>query len=145
MEAWGNAKTIRNNNSSRFGKFVKIFLSHNKIVGSTNTTYLLEKNRVVFQEKGERNYHVFYQVLFGLSPPEVTRLLLDEFKQRPEDVCYINQSGCLHIEGVDDEDDHRVVAAALKQVGFGAEEVDSLNAVIAGILHMVSENRTPDD
>ena len=75
LEAWGNAKTLRNNNSSRFGKFIEVWLespSHrdltlSTIVGASNTTYILEKSRVVLQESGERNYHVFYQVGLGLG------------------------------------------------------------------------------
>ena len=74
LEAWGNAKTLRNNNSSRFGKFIEVWLespSHrdltrSTIVGASNTTYILEKSRVVLQEQGERNYHVFYQVRVAL-------------------------------------------------------------------------------
>ena len=98
--------------------------------------------RVVFQEKGERNYHIFYQVLFGIdSPEELARLQLGDFRQRPEEVCYLNQSGCMHIEDVDDAQDYGLVVAALKQVNFSADDIGSLNSVVAGILHMVLTDR----
>ena len=74
LETWGNAKTLRNNNSSRFGKFIEVWLQKNRdfsstIVGASNTTYILEKSRVVYQETGERNYHIFYQLLKGYPLP----------------------------------------------------------------------------
>lgn len=100
LEAWGNAKTLRNNNSSRFGKFIEIWFSDNyDIAGSSNTTYLLEKSRVVFQEEGERNYHIFYQLLFGAPAELRTELQLDAMAQDASAVSYINQSGCIQIEG----------------------------------------------
>ena len=78
LEAFGNAKTIRNDNSSRFGKYVRILVEtrSRKIVGASVSNYLLEKSRVTTQGLGERNYHIFYQLLSGLSKPEKTRLFL---------------------------------------------------------------------
>ena len=100
LEAWGNAKTLRNNNSSRFGKFIEIWFGDSyDILGASNTTYLLEKSRVVFQESGERNYHVFYQLLFGAPGSLRHELFLDMMSE--QDLCYINQSGCMQIEGTD--------------------------------------------
>jgi myosin heavy subunit len=101
LEAWGNAKTLRNNNSSRFGKFIEIWFGSNfEIIGASNTTYLLEKSRVVFQESGERNYHVFYQLLMGAPQEIISDLQLTDLAADPNSVSYINQSGCIQIEGI---------------------------------------------
>jgi myosin heavy subunit len=100
LEAWGNAKTIRNNNSSRFGKFIEIWFGESyDIQGSLNTTYLLEKSRVVMQDRDERNYHIFYMLLFGASEALKRDLVLDDLAKNPESVTYINQSGCMSIAG----------------------------------------------
>ena len=100
LEAWGNAKTLRNNNSSRFGKFIEILFGYNfEISGSSNTTYLLEKSRVVFQESGERNYHIFYQLLFGAPQELLKELQLQDMSHDSSILNYINQSGCVQIEG----------------------------------------------
>ena len=135
LEAWGNAKTLRNNNSSRFGKFIEIwFDSSYTITGSSNTTYILEKSRVVFQEKDERNYHVFYQLLRGATPALLQELGLQELSAQPETARFINQSGCIKIENVDDASDFHEVNEAFTEIGFTAEEQKSLYTIIAGIL-----------
>ena len=137
LEAWGNAKTLRNDNSSRFGKFIEIWFGKKvDIVGSSNTTYLLEKSRVVFQEKDERNYHVFYQIIFG-APAEVIReLRLQDMAANPQSVQFINQSGCVHVETINDERDYRDMQNAFVQMGFLPDEPVILNRIIAAILHM---------
>jgi myosin heavy subunit len=137
LESWGNAKTLRNNNSSRFGKFIEILMSRGgEIVGSSNTTYLLEKSRVVFQESGERSYHVFYQLLFGAPDSLLAQFHLLEMKNHPNEVAYINQSGCLRIEGVDDAADYQEVVEAQSLVGFPEGDSQVLLQMIAGILHL---------
>ncbi|NXI55164.1 MYO5B protein, partial [Chloroceryle aenea] len=74
MEAFGNAKTTRNDNSSRFGKYIEIGFSQERVTGATIITYLLEKSRVTFQAKAERNYHIFYQLCASATLPELQGL-----------------------------------------------------------------------
>lgn len=137
LESWGNAKTLRNNNSSRFGKFIEILMSKGgEIVGSSNTTYLLEKSRVVFQEVGERSYHIFYQLLFGAPESIIHEFHLMEMKNDPNSVYYISQSGCLHIDGVNDAAEYQEVVNAQRIVGFPDEVCLILLRMIAGILHL---------
>lgn len=143
LEAWGNAKTLRNNNSSRFGKFIEVwFDSQQQIVGSSNTTYLLEKSRVVRQDKDERNYHVFYQLLQGGSTE-----LLKEFLLVPSGGAataradlqvfhYINQSGCITIHDVDDAKDFQDANSAFDEIGFRIEDRQALYRIVAGILNL---------
>ena len=75
LESFGNSKTIRNNNSSRFGKYIKILFDHNfQLVGAQIETCLLETIRVIYQSKSERNFHIFYQILYGLSPQKLKKI-----------------------------------------------------------------------
>uniref|UniRef100_A0A7N5ZWS1 Methyl-CpG binding domain protein 3b n=1 Tax=Anabas testudineus TaxID=64144 RepID=A0A7N5ZWS1_ANATE len=99
MESIGNAKTIRNDNSSRFGKYIEIgFGRKGDIIGANMRTYLLEKSRVVFQASAERNYHIFYQLCASRELPEMRSLKLDA----PENFRYTNQGGEMQIPGTDD-------------------------------------------
>ena len=92
MESIGNAKTTRNDNSSRFGKYIEIdFNKHFQIIGANMRTYLLEKSRVVFQADQERNYHIFYQLCTARESPEFENLHL----QHPDEYFYLNQ-GKIH-------------------------------------------------
>ena len=148
MEAWGNAKTLRNNNSSRFGKFIEIWFDRDSrvITGASNTTYILEKSRVVFQEKNERNYHVFYQLLKGASPEFLVELELSDFASNPQLASYINQSGCITIDDVDDANDFHEANQAFLDIGFTLDERNALYTIIAGILQLgnVSFEANPD-
>lgn len=145
LEAWGNAKTLRNDNSSRFGKFIEIwFDKKTEIIGASNTTYLLEKSRVIFQEKNERNYHVFYQLLFGAPPEILGQLHLLEFSSSPETVNCINQSGCIRMDTINDAKDYNEVADAFRQLGFDPSEPVILSQVVAGVLHLCNTSFVDD-
>ncbi|SCU90988.1 LADA_0F07470g1_1 [Lachancea dasiensis] len=133
MEAFGNAKTTRNDNSSRFGKYLEIlFDSRTSIIGARIRTYLLERSRLVFQPEVERNYHIFYQLLAGLSDDEKSALKLTKV----EDYHYLNQGGDYKIKGVDDAADYRETVDALKMVGFSDGTQKQLFKILAALLHI---------
>lgn len=134
MEAIGNAKTTRNDNSSRFGKFTKLLFTNDSasmlLTGATMQTYLLEKSRVVFQATGERNYHIFYQLCAARDQwPELMLEHYDKFH-------YLNQGQSAEIPRVSDLDSFSETIAALHTLGFTAEEVSDLVKILSGILHL---------
>lgn len=129
LEAFGNAKTVRNNNSSRFGKFISIaFDPGGKIVGAKIENYLLETTRVVSQAPTERNYHVFYQLLSGATDAQRKMYRLSTSKYS-----YLT-NGNLPIQGIDDKANYQVLRNSLSTLGVSQEEQDELFAVVAGIL-----------
>ncbi|KAH3902876.1 probable Myosin-2 [Saccharomycodes ludwigii] len=134
MEAFGNAKTIRNDNSSRFGKYLEILFDKNiSIIGARMRTYLLERSRLVFQPKTERNYHIFYQLLSGLTPEEKTQLKLTSI----QDYHYINQGGDDYtIKGVNDAEEYQITVDALSLVGISKETQFELFKILAALLHI---------
>eukprot|EP00123_Amoebidium_parasiticum_P018841 comp24301_c0_seq1/m.45587 comp24301_c0_seq1/g.45587 ORF comp24301_c0_seq1/g.45587 comp24301_c0_seq1/m.45587 type:complete len:1734 (-) comp24301_c0_seq1:245-5446(-) len=132
LEALGNAKTTRNDNSSRFGKFMQIqFNKANRIVGAEIRTYLLEKSRVVLHTEGERGYHIFYNLLAGLSDKKKTELYLT----KPNDFHYTRQ-GLEGVEGVDDAESLREVRQAFRTINLSKEDEGVLFRLLAGILHL---------
>ena len=117
LEAYGNAKTTRNNNSSRFGKFIRIHFSTNyAIAGADIESYLLEKSRITFQQPAERNYHIFYQILSGAFPELIKELLLEQDASK---YFHINQ-GMLTIDGLDDAAEMRDTKKAFDILNFSA-------------------------
>lgn len=133
LESFGNAKTIRNNNSSRFGKYVEIFFDlRSTICGARNTNYLLEKSRVVYQSPDERNYHVFYQLTSAATDAQRAKFRL----KRPEDYNYLNQSGCIRIAGTNDVQDFEELNRALRDLEFKENEIDDLLRLVAAVLHI---------
>jgi myosin-5 len=100
MESFGNAKTTRNDNSSRFGKYIEImFDEKTQIIGAKIRVYLLERSRLVFQPLKERNYHIFYQLCAGVTDEERQALSLLPVEQFD----YLNQGSAPTINGVDDK------------------------------------------
>uniref|UniRef100_A0A8C0L8M7 Unconventional myosin-XV n=1 Tax=Canis lupus dingo TaxID=286419 RepID=A0A8C0L8M7_CANLU len=132
LESFGNAKTVRNDNSSRFGKFVEVFLEGGMISGAITSQYLLEKSRIVFQAKNERNYHIFYELLAGL-PAQLRQAFS---LQEAETYYYLNQGGNCEISGKSDSDDFRRLLAAMEVLGFSGEDQDSIFRILASILHL---------
>ncbi|XP_037046669.1 unconventional myosin-Va-like isoform X1 [Bradysia coprophila] len=134
MEAIGNAKTTRNDNSSRFGKFTKLlftnYLNVMSLTGATMQTYLLEKSRVVFQAPGERNYHIFYQLCSARDQwPELMLDHQDKFR-------FLNQGNSPDIARVSDLDQFSETIGALNTLGFTQGEVNDIVKVLASILHL---------
>jgi myosin heavy subunit/ankyrin repeat protein len=138
LEAMGNAKTLRNNNSSRFGKYTEILFSenHSSIVNSNLSTYLLEKTRVVSQETDERNYHIFYFLLNGGSQDMLKQLDLLEYQQNPALCYYLGQSGCVSIESMNDKECFDELEGAFRDLYFNNHEKMDLYTTLAGVLHM---------
>ncbi|KAM7151107.1 unconventional myosin-IXa isoform 3-T5 [Macrochelys suwanniensis] len=114
LEAFGNAKTAHNNNSSRFGKFIQVnYQETGTVRGAYVEKYLLEKSRLVYQEHNERNYHVFYYLLAGASEEERSAFHL----KQPEEYHYLNQD-CFSVEGEDLKHDFERLQLAMEMVGF---------------------------
>ncbi|KAH3682256.1 hypothetical protein WICPIJ_006766 [Wickerhamomyces pijperi] len=133
MEAFGNAKTTRNDNSSRFGKYLEIlFNDKTTIIGARIRTYLLERSRLVFQPKSERNYHIFYQLLSGLNEEQKTEFQLTKI----EDYNYLNQGGDYHIAGVDDEAEYKATSDALSLIGIKSNTQHQIFKILAALLHI---------
>ncbi|XP_046351162.1 myosin heavy chain, striated muscle-like isoform X8 [Haliotis rufescens] len=132
LEAYGNAKTTRNNNSSRFGKFIRIhFGTQGKIAGADIETYLLEKSRVTFQQPAERNYHIFYQLLSDGVPKLAEKLLTS---CDPALFYFINQ-GALTVDGIDDVEEMKMTDVAFDVLGFTLEEKTSMYKGTGAIMH----------
>ncbi|KAG7321111.1 hypothetical protein KOW79_015526 [Hemibagrus wyckioides] len=133
MEAIGNAKTTRNDNSSRFGKYIQIgFDRRYHIIGANMRTYLLEKSRVVFQAEDERNYHIFYQLCASASQPEFKDLALTS----AEDFTYTSLGQNIFIPGVNDAVDLQKTREALTMLGVKENHQMSIFMIIASILHL---------
>ncbi|KAI9204657.1 P-loop containing nucleoside triphosphate hydrolase protein [Polychytrium aggregatum] len=131
LESFGNAKTVRNNNSSRFGKFIQIHFDKNtRIIGAGIINYLLEKSRVVKQAKTERNYHVFYELLRGSNEDERSKYSIED----PEAYYYMSQSGCIDLHGVSDEKNFEKLKLAFTVLKMETEDIESTMRTLSAIL-----------
>ncbi|XP_034387321.1 unconventional myosin-Va isoform X2 [Cyclopterus lumpus] len=137
MESIGNAKTTRNDNSSRFGKYIEIgFGRKGDIIGANMRTYLLEKSRVVFQASAERNYHIFYQLCASRELPEMRSLKLDA----PEHFRYTSQGGEMQIPGTDDLSDLERTRNAFTVLGVQPDQQMELFTILSAVLHLGNVN-----
>ncbi|XP_029470020.1 unconventional myosin-IXb isoform X3 [Rhinatrema bivittatum] len=133
LEAFGNAKTAHNNNSSRFGKFIQVnYLESGVVRGAVVEKYLLEKSRLVSQEKDERNYHVFYYLLLGVTEEERREFQL----MQPEDYFYLNQHNFMIEDGEDLRHDFERLKQAMEMVGFLPATKKQIFSVLSAILYL---------
>ncbi|KAK4304536.1 hypothetical protein Pmani_023513 [Petrolisthes manimaculis] len=131
LEAFGNAKTAHNNNSSRFGKFIQVSYKENGLVqGACVQKYLLEKSRICSQAYNERSYHVFYYLLAGALPQVRQNLHL----MKPSDYNYLNQSKCYTIEACDEQFEFVRLKQSMEMVGFTPDKQHRLFAVLSAVL-----------
>lgn len=133
LEAFGNAKTSRNNNSSRFGKYFEIQFSRGgEPDGGKISNFLLEKSRVVSQNHGERNFHIYYQLLQGATKEQRENLGVT----KPDYYFYLNQSDTYTVEDVNDKKEFEDTMAAMSVVGLSLDAQDTVLQIVAGILHL---------
>uniref|UniRef100_A0A8C7N2E9 Osteoclast-stimulating factor 1 n=1 Tax=Oncorhynchus kisutch TaxID=8019 RepID=A0A8C7N2E9_ONCKI len=134
LEAFGNAKTVRNNNSSRFGKYFEIQFSRGgEPDGGKISNFLLEKSRVVSQNQGERNFHIYYQLLGGATKEMRENLGVTT----PDYYLYLNQSGTYTVEDVNDKKEFSdTMVICLHLVGLSVDDQDMVMQIVAGILHL---------
>ncbi|XP_049554841.1 myosin-7B isoform X5 [Orcinus orca] len=132
MEAFGNAKTLRNDNSSRFGKFIRIhFGPSGKLASADIDSYLLEKSRVIFQLPGERGYHIYYQILSGKKPELQDMLLLS---MNPYDYHFCSQ-GVITVDHMNDGEELMATDHAMDILGFSVDEKCACYKVVGALLH----------
>jgi myosin-5 len=153
LEAFGNAKTLRNHNSSRFGKLIEIHFGAAgpgaagaqmpRLTGAKVRTYLLEKSRVAHRLPGERSFHIFYQLVRGASAEQSREWGLPE--GGPGGWSYLASSGCDTIEGVDDEVDFKAVIDAMEDVGIDEEQRSALFRLVSGVMWLGNLSIEPSD
>ncbi|KFO64676.1 Unconventional myosin-If, partial [Corvus brachyrhynchos] len=133
LEAFGNAKTVRNNNSSRFGKYFEIQFSRGgEPDGGKISNFLLEKSRVVSQNECERNFHIYYQLIQGASQEQRQNLGI----MSPDYYFYLNQTDTYQVEGTDDRSDFHETVNAMQVIGIRGEDQQLVLQIVAGILHL---------
>jgi myosin V len=141
LEAFGNARTLRNDNSSRFGKFIELGFSRaGHLLGAKVQTYLLEKVRLAFHGSGERNYHIFYQLLRGASEEQKAKYHFSEGGTGGLELAnffhYTKQGGAPQLREFSDESGLEYTVKAMRALGWSDETIDGVLGMIAGLLHL---------
>ncbi|NXF91062.1 MYH13 protein, partial [Eubucco bourcierii] len=132
LEAFGNAKTVRNDNSSRFGKFIRIhFGTTGKLASADIETYLLEKSRVTFQLASERSYHIFYQIMSNKKPELIDLLLIST---NPYDFPYVSQ-GEVTVASIDDSEELLATDSAVDILGFSPDKKVGMYKLTGAVMH----------
>ncbi|NWY19266.1 MYH1B protein, partial [Aphelocoma coerulescens] len=132
LEAFGNAKTVRNDNSSRFGKFIRIhFGATGKLASADIETYLLEKSRVTFQLKAERSYHIFYQITSNKKPELIDMLLITT---NPYDYQFVSQ-GEITVPSINDQEELLATDSAIDILGFTPDEKTAIYKLTGAVMH----------
>lgn len=130
LEAFGNAKTVKNDNSSRFGKFIRVnFDASGYIAGANIETYLLEKSRTIRQAQDERSFHIFYQFLNGASPEERQEFLLDDVRN----YTFLTH-GHVPLPGQDDTQEFKFTVQAMGIMGMNKEELSAIFRVVSAVM-----------
>jgi myosin-5 len=145
LESFGNARTLRNDNSSRFGKFIEIrFTSIGKLIGASIDSYLLEKVRLINQADGERNYHIFYELMAGASGSERKQLLLG--RANPQDFVMTTSSSETYKrrDGVRDDTTLSTLRKAMGTMGFSPSDQMDIFSVVSALLHLSNITFTED-
>ena len=141
LEAFGNARTLRNDNSSRFGKFIELGFSRSgHLLGAKVATYLLEKVRLGSHASGERNYHIFYQILRGSTKEQQKHYGFHdgdtEGLELPNCFYYTSQGGAPHLREFTDEAGLNYTLKAMRSLGWSEEKIEAVLSICAGILHL---------
>ncbi|XP_069684967.1 myosin heavy chain, non-muscle isoform X2 [Periplaneta americana] len=131
LEAFGNAKTVKNDNSSRFGKFIRInFDASGYIAGANIETYLLEKSRAIRQAKDERTFHIFYQLLVGASPEQKKEFILED----PKSYAFLSSGGHLPVPGVDDAAEFQATCKAMSIMGMTNDDFSAIFRTVSAVM-----------
>lgn len=132
LEAFGNAKTVRNNNSSRFGKYVEIIFRSGQPVGGKVSNFLLEKSRVVMQNPHERNFHIFYQLCFGMDSEAKNQFGITDVDYYN----YLNAHSCYKVDETNDAADYEETLSAMATMRMSLDEQSEVLQLASGILHL---------
>ena len=134
IEAFGNAKTLMNDNSSRFGKYIKIYFDKNdKMIGANIETYLLEKVRLINQKIGERNFHIFYLILSSMTDSQKEKYKLTkmiDYKILSNSKCFVRD------DGINDQDKYKELIKAFHIMNFSQYNMENIFSIVSAILHL---------